>query len=87
MTKKDALITAAVSSLFGIGALVLSTQASAQAEPQPDADKCYGVVMAGKNDCAGAGVTPAKARLRRTAVLRSGSSCQPAPANVSSTAA
>lgn len=57
MAKKDALITAAVSSLFGIGALVLSTQAGAQEAPQPDADKCYGVVMAGKNDCAGPGHT------------------------------
>ncbi len=57
MTKKDVLITAAVSSLFGIGALVLSTQAGAQADPQPGADKCYGVVKAGQNDCAGAGHT------------------------------
>ena len=57
MTKKEALITAAVSSLFGIGALVVSTQAGGQAAPQPDADKCYGVVMAGKNDCAGPGHT------------------------------
>ena len=51
MTKKDVLITAAVSSLFGIGALVASTQAGGQAAPQPDADKCYGVVKAGQNDC------------------------------------
>ena len=52
MTKKQALISSAVSSLLAVGALALSTQASAQ-----DMEKCYGVVEAGKNDCAGPGHT------------------------------
>ena len=52
MTKNQALVSAAVSSLIAVGALAVSTQASAQ-----DMEKCYGVVSAGKNDCAGPGHT------------------------------
>ena len=52
MTKNQALVSAAVSSLFAIGAFAIPTQASAQ-----DMEKCYGVVQAGKNDCAGPGHT------------------------------
>jgi uncharacterized membrane protein len=52
MTKKQALISTAVSSLLAVGALAVSTQASAQ-----DMEKCYGVVKAGQNDCAGPGHT------------------------------
>ena len=52
MTNKQALISTAVSSLLAIGALAISTQASAQ-----EMEKCYGVVKAGANDCAGAGHT------------------------------
>ena len=52
MTKNQALASAAVSSLIAIGGLTAATQASAQ-----DMEKCYGVVAAGKNDCAGAGHT------------------------------
>lgn len=52
MTKKQALISTAVSSLLAVGALAMSTQASAQ-----DMEKCYGVVKAGANDCAGPGHT------------------------------
>ncbi len=52
MTKNQALVSAAVSSLIAVGALAVSTQASAQ-----DMEKCYGVVQAGKNDCAGPGHT------------------------------
>ncbi len=52
MTKNQALFSAAVSSLIAIGGLTAAGQASAQ-----DMEKCYGVVAAGKNDCAGAGHT------------------------------
>ena len=52
MTKNQALFSAAVSSLIAVGGLTAATQASAQ-----DMEKCYGVVAAGKNDCAGAGHT------------------------------
>ena len=52
MTKKQALISTALSSLLAVGALAVSTTASAQ-----DMEKCYGVVKAGANDCAGAGHT------------------------------
>lgn len=43
------------------GSLVLALASAAQAgpaKPQPGADKCYGVALAGKNDCAaGAGTS------------------------------
>ena len=52
MTKKQAFISTALSSLLAVGALAVSTTASAQ-----DMEKCYGVVKAGANDCAGAGHT------------------------------
>ncbi len=52
MTKNQALFSAAVSSLIAVGGLSAATQASAQ-----DMEKCYGVVQAGKNDCAGPGHT------------------------------
>lgn len=51
MTKRNLLIGTAISSLIAMSALI-ATQANAQ-----DMEKCYGVVKAGKNDCAGAGHT------------------------------
>jgi uncharacterized membrane protein len=52
--------TAFTAALAGSVVLALAT-AAAQAGPakaQPGADKCYGVAMAGKNDCAaGAGTS------------------------------
>ena len=51
MMKKDMLIAAAVSGALAFGALTIATQASAE----EDKEKCYGVVKAGKNDCAGTG--------------------------------
>ena len=54
MTKKDALITTAVSSLLAMGAFTLANSAAAQDAEQ---ERCYGVVKAGKNDCAGPGHT------------------------------
>jgi len=51
MNKRQLLIGTAVSSLIAMSALA-ATQANAQ-----DMEKCYGVVKAGKNDCAGAGHT------------------------------
>jgi uncharacterized membrane protein len=52
MNKRDLLIGTAMSGLIAMGTLAVATQASAQ-----DMEKCYGVVKAGKNDCAGAGHT------------------------------
>ena len=52
MTKNQALVSAAISSLIAVGGLAVFTQASAQ-----ELEKCYGVVQAGKNDCAGPGHT------------------------------
>ena len=49
MTKNQALVSAAISSLIAVGGLAVFTQASAQ-----ELEKCYGVVQAGKNDCADA---------------------------------
>lgn len=47
---KSSLLSAAVGSLFALGALSLP----AHAADDPNTEKCYGVVKAGKNDCAGA---------------------------------
>jgi len=55
MTKKDALIGTAISSLVALGALSFATQTTAQ--DAPETERCYGVVKAGKNDCAGPGHT------------------------------
>ncbi len=52
MTSKRTLITTAVSSLLAVGALAISSQTSAQ-----EMEKCYGIVKAGANDCAGPGHT------------------------------
>ena len=53
---KNALVVAAIA-----GALAASLASAAKAGPaaaQPGADKCYGVALAGKNDCAaGAGTS------------------------------
>ncbi len=49
--KKDVLIAAAISGAIAFGALTVATQVGAE----EDKEKCYGVVKAGKNDCAGAG--------------------------------
>lgn len=51
MTTKQALITTAVSSLLAMGAFAVSAQDA------PDMEKCYGIVKAGANDCAGPGHT------------------------------
>jgi uncharacterized membrane protein len=50
MTKRDTLKTA-IGTLLAAGALATVTAATAQ--DKPDMEKCYGVVKAGKNDCAG----------------------------------
>jgi len=55
MTKRNLILTAAASSLMTLGALAFSNVASAQDDQEME--KCYGVVKAGKNDCAGAGHT------------------------------
>jgi len=53
---KNALVVAALA-----GALAASLASAAKAgpaAPQPGADKCYGVALSGKNDCAaGAGTS------------------------------
>ena len=45
--------------IAGVGAAIVSTGAMAgPVKPQPNKDKCYGISLAGKNDCAaGAGTT------------------------------
>jgi len=50
MNAKALMISAAVGSVIALGAL---TTASAADEKKPEMEKCYGVVKAGKNDCAG----------------------------------
>ena len=51
MKKRDVIIASAISGALAIGALTTATQAGAG----QDKEKCYGVVKAGKNDCAGTG--------------------------------
>ena len=45
------LVTAAIASAFALSALGTLSQVQAD----DDLEKCYGVVKAGKNDCAGPG--------------------------------
>ena len=54
MMKKDMLIAAAISGAIAFGALTVATQAGAK-DDKDEKEKCYGVVKAGKNDCAGTG--------------------------------
>jgi uncharacterized membrane protein len=55
MNPKTALTAAA---LAGSLAAALATAKAGPAPAQPGADKCFGVALAGKNDCAaGAGTT------------------------------
>ena len=51
MKKTSATVTA-ISSLLTLGAAALSASPSFAAD-KPEMEKCYGVVKAGKNDCAG----------------------------------
>lgn len=53
MRKRELLVASAISGALAVGALTVTTSAGAQA----DKEKCYGVVKAGKNDCAGTGHT------------------------------
>ena len=49
-------LSAALAASFAIA--LASTAQAGPAKPQPGADKCYGVALAGKNDCAaGAGTS------------------------------
>ena len=49
---RNTLITAAIGGLLALG--TVANLATAAAAEDPDAEKCYGVAKAGKNDCAGA---------------------------------
>ncbi len=51
MTSRRVLISTAVGSLLAAGALGVSAQDA------PEMEKCYGIVKAGANDCAGPGHT------------------------------
>lgn len=51
MTSRKIAITTAVGSLLAAGALAVSAQ------EEPELEKCYGIVKAGANDCAGPGHT------------------------------
>jgi uncharacterized membrane protein len=50
MQKRNVLITTAVSSLLALSVFAATANAA-----DADKEKCYGVVKAGKNDCAGNG--------------------------------
>lgn len=49
MTKRNALISTAIGSLFTLG--TLTSGVSALAADAPKMEKCAGIVKAGKNDC------------------------------------
>lgn len=53
MQTKKALITSAVGGLIALATVALNAQPAAT--PKFDAEKCYGVAKAGKNDCAANG--------------------------------
>ena len=54
MKDTNRMISTAVSSLLALGVMTASGNAMAG---KKDVEKCYGVVKAGKNDCAGPGHT------------------------------
>lgn len=54
MSTKKTVVNATISSLLALGALSVAGQAMAQ---DAETENCYGVVKAGKNDCAGPGHT------------------------------
>ena len=54
MSTKKTVLNATISSLLALGALSVAGQVAAQ---EAEMEKCYGVVKAGKNDCAGPGHT------------------------------
>jgi uncharacterized membrane protein len=58
MTKTTVTSAALASSLAAAFTLIAASASGAPAPAQPNADKCYGVALAGKNDCAaGPGTT------------------------------
>ena len=54
MSTKQTVVNTAISGLLALGALSVAGQAAAQ---DVELERCYGVVKAGKNDCAGPGHT------------------------------
>lgn len=52
MIKTTSLTVAAITSALALGGL--SVASAAVAADKPDVEKCFGIVKAGKNDCAGA---------------------------------
>jgi len=52
MKKTNATI-AAIGSLLTLGATFATVASAGPVTMKPDQEKCYGVVKAGKNDCAG----------------------------------
>lgn len=58
MNSKIALTTATLAASLAAALALASAAKAGPAPAQPGADKCYGVSLAGKNDCAaGAGTT------------------------------
>ena len=58
MISKTAIVSATLASSLAAALAFAAVARAAPAPPQPGADKCYGVALAGKNDCAaGAGTT------------------------------
>jgi len=53
MNTKQALIVSAVGSLFAMSQFALNAEPAPT--PKYDAEKCYGIAKAGKNDCAANG--------------------------------
>ena len=51
--KTKTVVNSALAGVFALGVMAAGT---ALAADKPDSEKCYGVVKAGKNDCAAAGV-------------------------------
>ena len=58
MTQTTPLSTAALALAFGTALALAQAPTQAQSAPAADKEKCYGVAMKGKNDCAaGPGTT------------------------------
>jgi uncharacterized membrane protein len=55
MISKRALISSAIATVVAMGAMAASAQDKDNMDNMKAMEKCYGVVAAGKNDCAGNG--------------------------------
>jgi hypothetical protein len=71
MNAKTALTAASLAGSLAVALALASAAKAGPAPMQPGADKCYGIALAGKNDCAAGGrLRPPPLEIRRQGQLR-----------------